>query len=214
MTADGIGEGPTRDRKSDRTRERIVDAARYAFAIKGFSGVAIRDITERAKVTRANFYYYFRDKAELFFELGNTTYLEVLAVVEAFREIGSPPTPLEIEQWLLGYFEYLDRNGAFVLRSMEDAPPDRRFRAATARSYRRTAEALGQRIIKVAPSPLSSDSHSLGLVVMSMIERSWLLATHEEMTSAPREDIISALGEVLRQLLASGNSVTPPHRRR
>jgi AcrR family transcriptional regulator len=204
MTAEDVAAGSTGLRKSDRTRERIVDAARHAFSSKGFSGVTIRDITERAEVTRANFYYYFRDKSELFYELGTTTYLEVLAVVEAFGDLGSPPTVPEIRQWVLRYFDYLDRNGAFVLRSTEDAPLDRRFRAATTRSYRRTTEALGQRIIRVTPTPLRSDPYSLGLVVMAMIERSWLLAQHEEMASTSREEIIAALCEVLHQLLAVG----------
>lgn len=201
MTAEDVADGSTGLRKSDRTRERIVDAARHVFSSKGFSGVTIRDITERAEVTRANFYYYFRDKTELFYELGNTTYFEVLGVVEAFGELGSPPTMPEIQQWVLRYFDYLDRNGAFVLRSTEDAPLDRRFRAATARSYRRTTEALGQRIIKVTSAPLQSDPHSLGLVVMAMIERSWLLTQHEEMASTSREEIVATLCEVLHQLL-------------
>jgi AcrR family transcriptional regulator len=204
MTAEDVAAGSTGLRKSDRTRERILDAARYAFSSKGFSGVTIRDITERAEVTRANFYYYFRDKSELFYELGNTTYLEVLAVVEAFGDLGSPPTMPEIREWVLRYFDYLDRNGAFVLRSTEDAPLDRRFRAATTRSYRRTTEALGQRIMKVTAMPLRSDPHSLGLVVMAMIERSWLLAQHKEMASTSRGEITAALCEVLHQLLAVG----------
>lgn len=195
-------------RKSDLTRERIVDAARHVFSRKGFSGVTIRDITQRAEVTRANFYYYFRDKAELFYELGTATYLEVLGVVESFSEVSSPPQEAEIEQWVLRYFEYLDRNGAFVFRSAEDAPLDRRFRAATARSYRRTTEALGKQIIRVSPSPTHSDAYSLGSSVMAMIERSWLLAHPEEMTPTPRDEVVMAISEILYRFLAFGWSST------
>ena len=111
-------------------RESILDAARTAFARKGFSGVTIRDITDLAPVTRANFYYYFSDKTELFIELGTDTYREALAVVEGFMEQGSPPNREDIEAWVARYFSYLDRNGAFVIRSAEDMPPDRKFRAA------------------------------------------------------------------------------------
>jgi len=35
---------------------------RLSFARKGFSGSSVRDITDRAEVTRGNFYYYFPDK--------------------------------------------------------------------------------------------------------------------------------------------------------
>src|ERR1700694_305393 len=81
------------NRKSDRTRQAILDAARVAFARKGFSGVTIRDITDLAGAARANFYYYFHDKTELFIELGTATYRESVEVVEAFGDLGDPPSP-------------------------------------------------------------------------------------------------------------------------
>ena len=161
-----VSEGSPRrvTRKFDRTRESILDAARTAFARKGFSGVTIRDITDLASVTRANFYYYFSDKTELFIQLGTDTYRQALAVVEGFMEQGSPPNREEIEAWVARYFSYLDRNGAFVIRSAEDMPPDRKFRAAVTRSHRRTAAALGEGIAKIAPTPPDLDPVATGLV--------------------------------------------------
>ncbi|BBY40000.1 hypothetical protein MMAN_41340 [Mycobacterium mantenii] len=184
-------------RKSDRTRESILDAARTAFARKGFSGVAIKDITDLASVTRANFYYYFSDKTELFIELGTDTYREALALVEGLMGQGSPPSREGIEAWVAGYFSYLDRNGAFVIRSAEDMPPDRKFRAAVSRSYRRTAAALGEGIAKVAPTPPDLDSVASGLVVMAMLERSWLMVQHNEIPSTTRRAVLMAATEML-----------------
>src|SRR6202012_2681004 len=85
--------------KSHRTRGSILNAARTAFARKGFSGVTIRDITDLAPVTRASFYYYFSDKTELFIELGTDTYRQALAIVEGFVELASPPNRAGIEAW-------------------------------------------------------------------------------------------------------------------
>lgn len=184
-------------RKSDRTREAILDAARTAFARKGFSGVTIRDITDLASVTRANFYYYFSDKIGLFIELGTDTYREALAVVEGFMEQGSPPNRGDIEAWVARYFSYLDRNGAFVIRSAEDMPPDRKFRAAVTRSHRRTAAALGEGIAKIAPTPLDLDPVATGLVVMAMLERSWQMVRHNEIPSTTRQAVIMAATEML-----------------
>ena len=188
-------------RKSDRTRESILDAARTAFARKGFSGVTIRDITELATVTRANFYYYFADKTELFIELGTDTYREAVAVVEGFMEQGSPPDRGNIEAWVAGYFDYLDRNGAFVIRSTADMPPDRKFRAAVTRSHRRTAAALGEGIAKLAPTPPDLDPVATGLVVMGMLERSWLMVQHNEIPSATRQAVIMAATEMLWRMV-------------
>jgi AcrR family transcriptional regulator len=183
--------------KSDRTRESILDAARTAFARKGFSGVTIKDITDLAPVTRANFYYYFSDKTELFIELGTDTYRQALAVVDGFMDLSSPPNREDIEAWVAGYFSYLDRNGAFVIRSAEDMPPDRKFRAAVSRSYRRTAAALGEGIAKIAPTPPDLDPVATGLVVMAMLERSWLMVSHNDIPSTTRRAVLVAATEML-----------------
>jgi AcrR family transcriptional regulator len=187
--------------KSDRTRESILDAARTAFARKGFSGVTIKDITDLAPVTRANFYYYFADKTELFIELGTDTYRQALAVVEGFLDLNSPPIKEDIEAWVTGYFSYLDRNGAFVIRSTEDMPPDRKFRAAVSRSHRRTAAALGEGIAKIAPTPPDLDPVATGLVVMAMLERSWLMVCHNEIPSTTRRAVLTAVTEMLWRMV-------------
>lgn len=199
MASDGSPRRGTR--KSDRTRESILDAARTAFARKGFSGVTIRDITDLAPVTRANFYYYFSDKTELFIELGTDTYREALSVVEGFMELGSPTRREDVEAWIARYFSYLDRNGAFVIRSTEDMPPDRKFRAAVTRSHRRTAAALGQGIAKIAPTPPDIDPVATGLVVMAMLERSWLMVQHNEIPSTTRQAVLMAAAEMLWRLV-------------
>jgi AcrR family transcriptional regulator len=187
--------------KSDRTRESILNAARTAFARKGFSGVTIKDITDLALVTRANFYYYFSDKTELFIELGTDTYRQALAVVEGLIEQGSPPDREHIEAWVASYFDYLDRNGAFVIRSTEDMPPDPKFRAAVARSHRRTATALGEGVAKLAPTPPDLDLVATGLVVMAMLERSWLMVRHNEIPSTTRQAVLMAATELLWRMV-------------
>jgi AcrR family transcriptional regulator len=186
-------------RKSDRTRESILDAARIVFARKGFSGVTIRDITDLAQVTRANFYYYFNDKTELFIELGTATYREALTVVETFGE--QDDKQLAFHDWVVRYFAYLDRNGAFVVRSADDSPEDPEFRRAVARSYRRTATALGDRIAKIAPTPPQADSFAVGLAVMGMLERSWLMAQHNEIPTMSRDAVVAALSELIARLV-------------
>jgi AcrR family transcriptional regulator len=188
-------------RKSDRTRQSILDAARIAFARKGFSGVTIRDITDLAPVTRANFYYYFADKTQLFIELGTATYREALRVVEALGDLGDRPSRLEIRDWVARYFTYLDRNGAFVIRSAEDMPADRAFRAAVVRSHRRTAAALGERIAKIGATPPQADAAAIGLTVMAMLERSWLMTHNNKTSSVSREDVLNANVELMCRML-------------
>jgi AcrR family transcriptional regulator len=173
--------------------------------VQGFSGVTVADITGPAKVTRATFYYYyyyyFTDKTQLFVELGTATYIDVPGVVESFSELHGPADRAALMHWIDRYFAYLDRNGAFVARSSEDAPDDARFRAASERSYRRTAQALGDRIDKLAATPLEADSHATGLTVMAMLERSWLVVQGGDSDRPTEQAMKNAICELLFRLL-------------
>lgn len=53
-------------RNAEATRERILDAAEYLFARKGFDGVTVRQIMSRAEADVALAYYHFKNKADLF----------------------------------------------------------------------------------------------------------------------------------------------------
>ena len=122
-------------------------------------------------------------------------------MVESFSELGSRPSQPAIRDWVIRYFSYLDRNGAFVIRSMEDSPKDRKFQAAVARSHRRTAAALGDRIAKIAMTPPQVDSFAVGLAIMAMLERSWMMAQHNEIPAISRDIIVAALTELIFRML-------------
>lgn len=54
--------------KSDRTRQRIVDAASAAFREHGVDRVGLRDVMKMAGLTRGGFYFHFVDKEALLAE--------------------------------------------------------------------------------------------------------------------------------------------------
>ena len=189
--------------KSAVTREAILEAARKAFARKGYSGTSVTDITEGLHVTRANFYYYFRDKKELFVELGTATYRESLAVINAVDKLDRQPDLSQVEGWVATYFQYLGRNGAFVVRSMEDSPDDPEFRANVARLHKRSARQLGKYISARSGFSFSSPV-ALGISIMAMLERSWLLA-HTAVVDSDPTSAIQSNAEILMQLMRRGN---------
>src|SRR5207248_7444884 len=55
-----------RIRDAERTRSRILDAARREFGIKGFDGARVDAIARRARVNKGLIFYYFQSKEELF----------------------------------------------------------------------------------------------------------------------------------------------------
>lgn len=58
-----------RYKKSEDTRNRLLDTAESLFAERGFFGVSVRDITEAAGVRSAGINYHFSTKENLFIEV-------------------------------------------------------------------------------------------------------------------------------------------------
>ncbi|GAB3490392.1 TetR/AcrR family transcriptional regulator [Nocardiopsis coralliicola] len=59
---------PLRERKRQRARAAITEAAHALFDEKGFDAVTVADIAARAEVGRATFFRYFGDKQEVVFD--------------------------------------------------------------------------------------------------------------------------------------------------
>ncbi len=56
-------------RKSDRTRQTILDAAAYLFREHGFSATTLRQIASQAQIKAGSIYYYFGSKDEILDEV-------------------------------------------------------------------------------------------------------------------------------------------------
>ena len=67
---------PRRERKSDRTRRRILTAAKHLFDRRGYRDTTVDDITRRAEIAHGTFYLYFRGKTEILRELSTTALAE------------------------------------------------------------------------------------------------------------------------------------------
>ncbi|MEJ1355486.1 MAG: TetR/AcrR family transcriptional regulator [Candidatus Sedimenticola sp. (ex Thyasira tokunagai)] len=57
--------------KSEKTRQRIVNAANQLFYRKGYNRTSFTDIVEGADVPRGNIYYYFKTKDEMLLAVVN-----------------------------------------------------------------------------------------------------------------------------------------------
>ena len=70
------------------TECKLLDSALALFAEKGYKGTCIREIIERARVTRPVLYYYFKNKEDLFCRLVETSFAELDADLD--RVIQTP----------------------------------------------------------------------------------------------------------------------------
>ncbi|MBW2244121.1 MAG: TetR family transcriptional regulator [Deltaproteobacteria bacterium] len=83
MAADAVQTGSEhrsrRERKKERTRAAIYDAAMTLFRKRGFDSVTVEAICESADVARGTFFHHFPSKAALAYEFGNRVAAEFSA---------------------------------------------------------------------------------------------------------------------------------------
>ena len=77
------------ERKQRQARQRIIEAARQLFLERGFDGVSVGDIAERAEVGRTTFFRHFGDKQEVVF----ANEQELLDTITAARQADGTPAP-------------------------------------------------------------------------------------------------------------------------
>jgi AcrR family transcriptional regulator len=89
-----IVEPGRREKKKALTRQTIINAAGKLFSQNGFDATSIDEICQSADVVKGTFYYHFKSKEDLVFELRRemTTHLEEFVTAELSS--GKPPLQL------------------------------------------------------------------------------------------------------------------------
>jgi AcrR family transcriptional regulator len=73
-------------KRSIKTKNKIIDAAEYLFSKKGFYKINSKDIAKHAGVAIGSFYAYFNDKKEVLIEALNRYNEKVFLNVKEFQE--------------------------------------------------------------------------------------------------------------------------------
>lgn len=98
------------DRRRERTRKQLQEAATALILEKGFAAVSIQDITDRADLGRGTFYLHFHDKDEIAARILQESF-------EAIEALAPDMSSLSIDQqdilFLTGYFTHIAGQKAF-----------------------------------------------------------------------------------------------------
>ena len=80
-------------KKSERTRQRVVEAANRLFYHKGYNQTSFSDVVDAAGVPRGNIYYYFKTKDEILEAAIRYRVERISQMLEAWT--GTYRTPIE-----------------------------------------------------------------------------------------------------------------------
>lgn len=108
-----IAKVPDEVSTANEAEKRLLSSALGLFSEKGYEGTSIREIIERAGVTRPVLYYYFENKEHLFRRLVESWFIELvedmdraLTGVEGLRE--------QLETVVVNIFEHAERSPQVV----------------------------------------------------------------------------------------------------
>ncbi|MEW2479723.1 TetR/AcrR family transcriptional regulator [Mycobacterium sp. NPDC049093] len=113
-----------RERKRERTRAAIVDAALKLFAANGYDGTTVADIAAAADIAPRTFFSYFASKDDVLLPGADA---RVQAAIDAIAERGPEDRPADVLLRALGSVidgghDFADEQGALRFRLVQTIP--------------------------------------------------------------------------------------------
>jgi len=96
----------------ERAPDRILEAAEHLFSTRGYAGVSVRDVAERAEVKKASVFYHFGSKPELFQRVLDRYYTAHARVLEAAAS--DDDVRLGMHRLLDAYLDFIEDNHRWV----------------------------------------------------------------------------------------------------
>jgi AcrR family transcriptional regulator len=157
-------------RKSERTRKRVLTAAKNLFDRRGYRDTTIDDITRRAGIAHGTFYLYFRDKSQVLEQLLAQTFSEFAEI--AARE---PTRAVEIGELIRQSLETYQRNRLLMRLLREASAADTYFREHYDQQFLRPlvdhlTVSIDHIQSSLAPDVAKVDSRSAARAIVGMVE--------------------------------------------
>lgn len=91
------------------TLEKILVQALEHFSTYGYTGASVREITNASSVTKPTLYYYFKNKEELYREVADRSFNQVLTVLQG-AAIGSSTTYETLRNMTTEFIDFCRNN--------------------------------------------------------------------------------------------------------
>ena len=110
-----------------KTRSRLLDAARTAFAERGYPATRVDDITQTAGTSHGAFYLYFANKQDIMEALADETSAEMFTLADHLEGIRPGEQGYQhLRRWIEEFVDIYGRNSAVVAAWIQ-AADDTRF---------------------------------------------------------------------------------------
>lgn len=154
-----------RDANKQRTRERIVEAAKEAFVERGYGPTTMSHIADRAGIGRATLYLHFATKIEITDEIARSLGPRM---VQILRSLSAKPFDQDgLEAWVTELLAGLRSFGPLTKVVHEAIGNNRALMDTLLASMRETASDIAEDLRRAGRWPETLDEGSLALLMTS-----------------------------------------------
>jgi AcrR family transcriptional regulator len=124
------GEGGPRilGEQGERTRQRLLDAAKKVFKLRSYPETRVDDITTEAGTSHGAFYLYFANKAEVLEALAIETAERMYTLADELEGMERGEAGFDgLKGWMERFIDNYEENSPVVVAWMSARPQDERF---------------------------------------------------------------------------------------
>ncbi|HEX4865484.1 MAG TPA: TetR/AcrR family transcriptional regulator [Acidimicrobiales bacterium] len=197
--------GP-RSRKGERTRARLLVAAKEVFEKSGFLNARVSDIAEKAGLSHGSFYHYFESKEEIFREVAESVEEQLSAPMgDVILDRHSGATPEERIREAIRRHMQSYRDEAPIMGVIEQVYRyDDQVKAARIKRHRRYTEQVARAVAQLQRRGLADptlEPEIAAMVLGSMTSRFPEMWFVEGRVDCPFEDGVEQLTRMLMNAL-------------
>ncbi|MBI3663454.1 MAG: TetR/AcrR family transcriptional regulator [Acidobacteria bacterium] len=188
-------------REKAELRQEILDAARELFVREGYENFSMRKLAEKIEYSPTTIYLYFKDKADLLFNLCEETFSKLVQQLETIASLATDPLD-GLRAGMLAYVEFGVKHPAnylvtFVLPHPIGTPDSERYLCPTGMGLRafdclRQAVAECVRAGKFRSLDLEKASQAIWAVLHGVTS---LLVVHPDFPWVDRNDLVDQVIE-------------------
>jgi AcrR family transcriptional regulator len=124
----GNGEPRVLGEQGERTRQRLLDAAKKVFKERSYPETRVDDITREAGTSHGAFYLYFANKAEVLEALAIETAERMYGLADELEGMEKGEAGFEqLRNWMEHFIDNYEENSPVVVAWMSARPADERF---------------------------------------------------------------------------------------
>lgn len=197
--------------QGERTRRRLLEAAKQAFRERGFSATRVDDVTERAGISHGAFYLYFGSKQDVLETLALETAQRMYALADEMEQITAGEEGYErLRRWVGAFVDAYDEH-APVITAWTQAAEDPRFDSLGRKVLGTFAGKIAGVIRAHAPASTRVDPGVAATALVAMLERLcyfWLVRGPR----FRREPAVDTLASILYEAIFGADRRAPVSR--